>query len=110
MRAIAQAAGRDPCNVLAYVGPHICAADYEVGADVLSQFDGRFATVSRAGTGALDLGAAVSESLVEAGVPMSAQCHLDACTAENTDRFYSYRADRLTGRHAALAAMVGREG
>lgn len=108
-RALAQTAGCDPCNVLAYIGPHICAEDYEVGPDVLSQFDGRFATLSRAGSGALDLGAAVSETLLKAGVPMSAQCILDACTAEQTDRFYSYRAEGQTGRHAALAVMVERE-
>ncbi len=108
--AIAQAAGCDPCSVLAYIGPHICPADYEVGPEVVSQFANRFVTVSRAGSGALDLEAAVSESLVEAGVPMSAQCSLAACTAEHTDRFYSYRAEGLTGRHAAIAVMVGRAG
>ena len=109
VRALAQTAGCDPCNVLAYVGPHICPQDYEVGPDVLSQFDGRFATLSRAGSGALDLGAAVSETLLEAGVPMSAQCRMEACTAEQTDRFYSYRAEGTTGRQAALAVMVERE-
>jgi len=109
VRALAQAAGCDPCNVLAYIGPHICSQEYEVGPEVLSQFDRRFATVSRAGSGALDLGAAVSENLLEAGVPMSAQCSVDACTAEQTDRFYSYRAEGTTGRHTALVVMVERE-
>jgi len=110
VKALAQAAECDPCNVLAYIGPHICPRHYEGGPEVVSQFDDRFVTVSRANSGALDLGSAVSESLVEAGVPMSAQCNLAACTAEHTDRFYSYRADGLTGRHGALAAIVGREG
>jgi polyphenol oxidase len=110
VRTVAQAAGCDPCSVLAYIGPHICGTDFEVGPDVQSQFDRRFATVSRAGSGAIDLGAAVSADLVEAGVPMGAQCSMDACTAEHTDRFYSYRAYGLTGRHAALAAMVGHAG
>jgi YfiH family protein len=105
VRAISQAAGCDPCNVLAYVGPHICASDYEVGPEVLSQFDERFATVSRAGSGALDLGAAVSASLLESGVSMSAQCSIDACTAEHKDQFYSHRAEGVTGRHAAFAVM-----
>ena len=108
VRALAQASGCDQCNILAYVGPHICPEEYEVGPDVVSQFDGMFVTVSRAGTGALDLGAAVSASLAEAGVPMSAQCSVDECTAEHTDRFFSYRAEGLTGRQGALAAMVGR--
>jgi YfiH family protein len=109
VRAISQATGCDPCNVLAYIGPHICASDYEVGPEVLSQFDKRFATVSRAGTGTLDLGAAVSANLLEAGVSMSAQCSIDACTAEHRDRFYSHRAEGVTGRQAAFAVVRQRE-
>ncbi len=105
--SVRQAAG-PLADVIAYIGPHICAQDYTVGEEVLSQFDTIFATVSRAGTGAVDLGAAVSASLVEAGVPMSAQCSLGACTAGQTDRFFSYRAEGATGRHSAFAAMVGR--
>ena len=108
VRALTQTAGCDVCNVLAYIGPHICRDHYEVGPEVVSQFEDRFVTVSRAGSGYLDLGAAVSDSLVEAGVPMSAQCSLNACTADHTDRFFSYRASGgQTGRHAALAAVVG---
>ncbi len=110
VRAVCQAAECDPCNVLAYIGPHICAKDFEVGPEVVSQFDNIFATLSRAGTDAIDLGAAVSSGLVEAGVPMSAQCSLDACTFEHTDRFFSHRAGGQSGRHAALAALAGREG
>jgi copper oxidase (laccase) domain-containing protein len=30
---------------------------------------------------------------------------LDVCTAENTDLFYSYRAEGVTGRHGAIAAI-----
>jgi copper oxidase (laccase) domain-containing protein len=29
------------------------------------------------------------------------------CTAERTDAFYSYRAEGLTGRHGALACILG---
>ena len=108
-RSLASALGTECSDVVAYIGPCICPTHYPVGEDVLSQFEGRFGTVSRACAGGLDLKAVVSKSLAEAGVPMSAQCCLDACTAEQTDRFYSYRAERQTGRHGALAAVLRHE-
>lgn len=107
-RTVSHVAACSGADVLAYIGPHICVDHYDVGPDIASQFSARFGTVSRAETGRLDLGAAVSQSLVEAGVAMSSQCHLDACTAEQTDRFFSHRADGLTGRHGAIAVIRGR--
>jgi copper oxidase (laccase) domain-containing protein len=109
-RSLSQTLGSDCSQTLAYIGPCVCPEHYSVGEDVLSQFESRFGTVSRACSGGLDLKAAVSSSLAEAGVPMSAQCCLDECTAENTDRFYSYRAERLTGRHGALVAILRHQG
>ena len=105
-RSLASALGTDCSQIVAYIGPHVCPTHYPVGEEILSQFEARFGTVSRACSGGLDLKAAVSTSLAEAGVPMSAQCCLDACTAEHTDRFYSYRAEHQTGRHGALAAVL----
>ena len=108
-RSLAFASGCPRENLLAYVGPRICPQHYEVGAEIMSQFAERFATVARADSGPLDLGAVVSESLLEAGVAMSSQCRLDACTAEQVDRFFSYRAEGVTGRHGAVAVILGRE-
>jgi hypothetical protein len=108
VRSLAFAAGCTGGDVLAYVGPHICATHYEVGADIMSQFATRFDTVARAESGPLDLGAVVSESLLEAGVAMTSQCRVGACTAEQTDRFFSYRAEGVTGRHGAIAVVLGR--
>jgi YfiH family protein len=105
-RSLAQTLGADGAETLAYIGACVCPDHYSVGEDILSQFESRFGTVSRACSGGLDLKAAVSSSLAEAGVPMGAQCCLEDCTAENTDRFYSYRAERHTGRHGALAAIL----
>ncbi|MDI6693376.1 MAG: polyphenol oxidase family protein [Anaerosomatales bacterium] len=89
----------------AYVGPHIGACCYEVGDELVSHFAHKFVTIRRA-SGTLDLRAAVTEELESSGVPRERQCHLGICTAHNTDRFYSYRAEGRTGRHAALACIV----
>jgi copper oxidase (laccase) domain-containing protein len=88
------------------VGPHIGACHYEVDETLLSQFVNTFGTIAAA-QGRLDLGAVVSESLNGVGVPFSSQVRVRACTAERTDAFFSYRTETLTGRHGALASILG---
>lgn len=101
--AIASLPGED--DMRAFVGPHIQACCYEVGADVVSHFDPAFATITGVSPH-LDLGAAVAAKLERSGVPRGRQWHLGICTAHNTDRFYSHRADGQTGRHGALAVIL----
>lgn len=92
-------------DLVAYVGAHIGPCCYEIGPEVVSQFANKFVTIRRA-SAALDLGAAAAEELESSGVPRERQCHLGICTAHNTERFFSYRAEGRTGRHAALACIV----
>ncbi|MBN2248169.1 MAG: laccase domain-containing protein [Coriobacteriia bacterium] len=92
-------------DLSAYVGPHIGACCYDVGAECVSHFDSTFVTITAAST-RLDLGAAVADALERSGVPKGRQWHLRICTAHNTDRFYSHRAEGLTGRHGALAVII----
>lgn len=99
--------GVDPSGVNAYIGPHIGACHYEVGDDVLSRFVQKFGTVAQVAQGRLDLRAVVSASLTDAGVDSCRIAALGVCTAERTDRFFSYRAEAgRTGRHGALACIV----
>lgn len=103
---LAAQAGCDPARISAYVGAHIGACHYEVGYEILSQFVNRFGTVARAESGGLDLGAVVTRNLTDAGVPSCSIALLGMCTADQTDRFFSYRAEGgLTGRHAALVCI-----
>lgn len=94
-----------PDDLVAYVGPHIGSCCYEVGPECVSHFDNTFVTITAAST-RLDLGAAVAHTLERSGVPKGRQCHLGICTAHNTDRFFSHRAEGLTGRHGALAVII----
>lgn len=103
--ALAARAGVAPSSLIAYVGPHVCPEHYEVSEELVSQFADKFATIG-AVSRRLDLGAAVLESLTGAGVVMTNVCRAGTCTADATDRFYSYRAEGLTGRHAALVAIL----
>jgi hypothetical protein len=105
-RRLASETGGSTADLLAYVGPHIGPCHYEVDETRLSQFVNTFGTIAAA-QGRLDLGAVVSESLNGVGVPLSSQCRADMCTAERTDAFFSFRAEGLTGRHGALACILG---
>jgi len=102
---LAEAAGVEVNALLTYVGPHIGECCYDVTGERLSQFVNDFVTLTAA-RDRLDLAAAVSESLSDAGVPASNQCRLGVCTMDHTDAFYSYRAEKRTGRHAAVAAVL----
>jgi YfiH family protein len=105
-RRLAAETGGRTADMLAYIGPHIGPCHYEVDETLLSQFVHTFGTIAAA-QGRLDLGAVVSESLNGVGVPLSSVCRADICTVERTDAFYSYRAEGLTGRHGALACILG---
>jgi YfiH family protein len=99
-----------PSAVSAYIGPHILACHYQVSPEIMSQFVNTFGTLARASSGGLDLGAAVSASLDRAGVAPCNIARLGTCTAETTDRFFSYRAEGgRTGRHSAVACILPRE-
>lgn len=109
---LARTAGCSPSDMLAYIGPHIRSCHYEVGPEVMARFGDPSGTVKeesatmRAARFALDLSSAVRESLARAGVAPGRVVEIEACTAESTDRYFSYRAEGRTGRHAALAAVL----
>ena len=106
--ALARHAGCPTEHVSAYVGAHIGAAQYVIGRELMSQFVNEFGTFARAESGGLDLDAVVTASLESAGVLSCNIARLGISTAEATDRFFSYRAEAgHTGRHAALACLLG---
>lgn len=92
-------------DLTAFVGPHIGACCYEVGDDVKSRFLDHGGEAGPE-TPTLDLGAIVARELAKSGVPEQRQFRLALCTAHNTDRFFSHRAEGLTGRHGALAVIL----
>jgi polyphenol oxidase len=104
---VAREASCDTAHVRAYVGAHVRACHYEVGDALMSQFVNAFGTFARAESGGLDLESVVSASLERAGVTRCNIARLGTCSAEATDRFFSYRGEGgVTGRHAALACIL----
>lgn len=107
--ALMRECGCQSSELKAYIGPHIGGVDYEVSADLMKRFIDEFGDGVHVGVAArrkLDLGYAVACALTDAGVLRENLACCTASTASNTDRFYSYRAEKgLCGRHAALAVM-----
>ena len=110
VEALCTGAGAAPGDVVAWLGPCIGPRRFEVGADVLHAFGEppeaadaeRFASRPRADGSPrwlADLPLLARELLAGAGVHAVSQ--LLACTAEDASRFFSFRRDGVTGRHAA---------
>jgi hypothetical protein len=90
----------------AFLGPSIGPVAYEVGPEVLSamrrrlpQAEAAFAAATN-GKFLADLPALARQALAQVDVScVSGGCW---CTAADAARFYSFRRDGVTGRHAAL--------
>jgi YfiH family protein len=90
----------------AFLGPSIGAAAFEVGAEVLTamrrtlpQADAAFTSLAN-GKFLADLPALARQALAQVGV--RSVFGGAWCTVSDPARFYSFRRDRVTGRHAAL--------
>lgn len=95
----------DPGEWMAWIGPGISSAAYEVGPELVTRFTAResrwarhFASTSQ-GIFA-DLPALAADQLAAAGIPDITR--YAGCTAGEPERFFSYRRDGLTGRFATL--------
>lgn len=105
------AMGRPPAALLAYLGPAIGPAAYEVGAEVRDAFiaaaqgSGAAAAFApgRAGKHYADLYALARLRLAGSGVHRVYGGGY--CTYTERERFYSYRRDGATGRMASLIWM-----
>lgn len=93
----------EPARIVAWIGPAICAACYEVDAPVRDSFygdDHAHFQPTRPGHWQFDLAGAAAARLRRAGVARVSPSGL--CTACDP-RFYSHRRDGRTGRIATLA-------
>ena len=90
-------------ELLAWAGPTISQAHFEVGEEVRAALGGSDAcwrSGERAGKLYANLYQLAGERLAEVGVVD--YHHSSACTFADPDRFYSHRRDGQTGRFASL--------
>lgn len=96
----------DPAaQFIAYLGPAIGPAHFEVGAEVMEAFT---RTLPHAASAFVTYGNKYRADLFKLGrqalaaVGVTTVYSGDDCTYSDATRFYSYRRDGTTGRHAAL--------
>ena len=95
-------------GMIAAIGPAIGFDHFEVGPEVLAEFERAFggeAPIRRRddGKGHVDLRAAIALQLRRAGIPDDHVDLSDRCTFRDADEFFSHRRDRgVTGRMAAI--------
>jgi YfiH family protein len=102
------AAGADPSQAVAVIGPGVCGSCYEVPEqmrdEVASIVPGTAATTT-SGSPALDLPAGADGILCAAGIGEVRPTGI--CTVTDP-RFYSYRRDGRTGRFAGVVILDAR--
>ncbi|MGD9957345.1 MAG: peptidoglycan editing factor PgeF [Candidatus Nanopelagicales bacterium] len=97
--------GAEASRIRAVVGPAVCGLCYDVPRDRYDEVVAvapSAASVARDGAPGLDLRAAAVDRLRRAGAHVSLH---GGCTQESDD-LYSFRRDRLTGRHGGVVALV----
>lgn len=112
LREVCELAGCAPHEVLAWLGPCIGPRRFEVGEEVLRAF-GAEPSPAAAGDAAFEFAPRDDGAARwRADLPQLARRRLHAaglrqvsggtwCTVEDGSRFFSFRRDRTTGRHAA---------
>jgi purine-nucleoside/S-methyl-5'-thioadenosine phosphorylase / adenosine deaminase len=97
--------GSEPAELVAALGPGICADCYEVGREVASGFAPEFVQPSPSGRFLLDLRSALRGQLLAAGVQGGRIHDLALCTRE-TAELPSHRRSPDGARFACLAALT----
>jgi YfiH family protein len=104
--------GSDPAALVAAIGPSISPNRYEVGPDVIARAREGLGEEADAvlaplpgGKALFDLWEANALDLQEAGVPRGAMEVSAISTIDDLDRFYSHRAEQITGRLACIAML-----
>jgi len=99
--------GTDPSDCMVALGPSIGLCCYEVGEELISQFDKAFGTGKCTKGNKLDLPRAVELQLVGVGVSADNIISDGSCTACNLDLFYSYRVENgITGRMMSIIRLL----
>jgi YfiH family protein len=113
VRALQHAAGADPGQMLAAIGPSIGRCCYEVSPELAASFRALFGPEAaddpaRNPTPHLDLRYCVQRALSQAGVPAERIEQVQGCTSCDTGAYFSHRRDKgRTGRHLAFIEPRG---
>ena len=94
-----------PENLFVYIGPSISQNKYEVGADVASQFNGKYSKEIN-GKIFLDVMRVNLDMIYDFGIPKDKIEVSPLCSFEEKELLHSYRRDgKLSGRSLGVIAM-----
>ena len=110
-----QAYDSRPADLHAALGPAICAANFEVGPEVLEQFRSKFSYADELisneqanGKGHIDLNRCNAQQLIDAGMKPENIYDSALCTVARNDLFFSYRKERGHEQYVGrLMCVVG---
>jgi len=97
----------EPGKMLAFLGPAIGPCCYEVEAERINKFHANFPNIVRKNDKALDLKKIAIHQLESCGIGLKNIYNADYCTSCNSELFYSFRKEEVTGRQAAIAFIRG---
>ena len=106
--------GSDPADMIAAIGPAACVKNYEIGKEVIDEFEAAFDGAAKyfkptsPGHAKIDLHLANKDQLLSCGVPMDRICTAPLCTMDRGDLFFSYRKEKkLYGKTGRLLSVIG---
>jgi YfiH family protein len=105
------AAGAEPGQLLAAIGPCIEVAAFEVGEEVAERFDARFVDRGFGAKPHVDLVACVRAQLEDAGIPANQIERVGTCTHAHPELYFSYRRDGAgIGQQLSLIGLPSQPG
>ncbi len=96
--------GSEPCNIEVTIGPRICASCYEVSQKEIDEAKALGYDFACKGNH-IDIDAILEHQLKESGVLAENIDFLPHCTKCEKSEFFSYRADKVTGRNASVIVL-----
>jgi hypothetical protein len=100
--------GSNPKDIYASIGASIGACCYEVGGEIYDEAKENaleYAMQKREGSFYLDVNKILKKQLIDCGIDEKNIEIFNECTACNKDKYFSYRAQRQTGRFAGVLML-----
>ena len=112
-----KAHGANPSDMICAIGPAATCENYEIGPEVVEQFDEQFDYSSdlfeptENGHARIDLHLANKKQMIDIGLRQDNIYVAPYCTMERTDLFFSYRREKkLHGKTGRLMSVIGHSG
>ena len=115
IKTMAAEFGSDPASLICAIGPAASCRSYEIGPDVVEEFEkhfstsGKYFTATYDGHALIDLHLANRDQLAAWGVLEKNIFTAPFCTILRTDLFFSYRIEKKKyGKTGRLMSVIGR--